>query len=174
MAIDLSVLGTFLSSISSMAVIAGAIFVVFQLRQNSRLINATLHQNRSSSAFALLEKLTEESFAVRRKMMHDAVREAAARNWEGFDDSLEDFQVRNFAYIYELIGQVTREGIVDLKTITNALQYLVVVDWNAFSPLDKHLMDRYKLSVSPWGNFKWLSDEVDNRMQGREKTKLVF
>jgi hypothetical protein len=86
--------------------------------------------------------------------MHDSIRNAKDANWEGFDDSLEDFEARNFAYIYELIGQLTKEGIVDLSTIRNALQYLIIVDWDAFSPLSKHLMERYKLTVNPWGNFE--------------------
>jgi hypothetical protein len=36
MAIDFSSIGNFLTEISSLAVIAGAVFVVFQLRQNGK------------------------------------------------------------------------------------------------------------------------------------------
>ena len=87
-----------------------------------------------------------------------------------FDDSLDDFEARNFAYIYELIGQLTRDKIVDLRTIRNALQYLVVIDWDIFSPLSKHLMERYNLSANPWANFEWLAEETRKHMQMREKS----
>ena len=103
--------------------------------------------------------------------MHDVIKNARDANWQGFDDSLEDFEARNFAYIYELIGQLTKEGIVDLGTIQNALQYLVTVDWDAFAPLSKHLMERYKLTVNPWGNFEWLAEETMRHLQRREAGK---
>jgi hypothetical protein len=160
-----------LSAISSIAVIAGAIFVVFQLRQNGRLIRLQLHENRSNIAFALLEKVTDESFAQRRKKMHDVIRKYSERNWEGFDDSLEDFEARNFAYTYELMGQFVKDGIVDGQTMMNALQYLVVVDWNAFAPLSDHLMQRFKISVTPWQNFRWLAEETRKQMERRERVK---
>ena len=82
--LDLSSITNFLSAIGSVAVIAGAIFVVFQLRQNAKLIEATMHQNRSNIAFALLEKITDESFAVRRKKMHDIIKNYKARQLGGF------------------------------------------------------------------------------------------
>ena len=159
---------TFLSGISSIAVIAGAIFVVFQLRQNAKLIEATIHENRSNIALALLERLTDESFAVRRKKMHEVVKKYRDANWEGFDDSMDDFEVRNFAYIYELLGQLAKDKIVDLSTVRNALQYLVVFDWEAFAPVTNHLMERFKLAVNPWENFEWLAQETKRYMELRE------
>ncbi|MDA4131483.1 MAG: hypothetical protein OK457_11990 [Thaumarchaeota archaeon] len=36
----------------------------------------TIHENRSSIAFVLLEKITDESFALRRKKMHDVIKNA--------------------------------------------------------------------------------------------------
>ncbi|MDA4131484.1 MAG: hypothetical protein OK457_11995 [Thaumarchaeota archaeon] len=90
-------------------------------------------------------------------------------NWVGFDDSPDDFEARNFAYIYELIGQLTKDNIVDLRTILNALQYRVVTDWDAFSPLSKHLMGRFKLTVNPWGSFEWLADETRKHMMMKEQ-----
>jgi len=158
-----------LSAVSSVAVVAGAIFVVFQLRQNAKLIEATLQENKATSSIALLERLTDESFARRRKAMHDTVRKYSARNWEGFDDSIDDFEARNFAYIYELIGQLARERVIDPSVVRNALQYLVIVDWEIFAPLEKHLMERYEVKVNPWSNFRWLAEETRRHMQAREK-----
>jgi len=68
--IDLSWALPILGAISSIAVIAGAVFIVFQLRQNARLIQATIKENRTNSSISLLEKLTEDSFARRRKLMY--------------------------------------------------------------------------------------------------------
>jgi hypothetical protein len=166
--LDLSSVIAFLSSVSSIAVIAGAVFIVFQLRQNAKLIEATIFENKSNIGFSVLEKITDESFARRRKEMYEAVKKYAGNNWKDFDDSLDDFQVRNFAYVYELIGQLAREKIIDLDMVVNALQYLVIVDWQTFSPLCKHLLERYGLAVNPRQNFQWLADESKKRMDARE------
>lgn len=64
--VDLAPLVSFLNTISSVAVILGAIFVVFQLRQNARLIQTTIRETKANASIALLEEITE-SFARRRK-----------------------------------------------------------------------------------------------------------
>lgn len=151
---DLSAISAFLTAISPLAVIAGALFVVLQLRHSAKEI-------KSNIALSLLERITDESFPRRRKNMHDVVRRYSENNWAGFDDSLDDYEVRNFAYQYELIGQFVKAGLVDKKTVMNALQGLIVVDWRAFGPLDKHLAGRYKSTVSPWRHFEWLSAETE-------------
>ena len=166
---DFSQISVFLSAISSIAVIAGTVFIVFQLRQNAKLIEAGTMETRMNMSLALLEKLTDESFAKRRKKMHEVVRKYGKKNWAGFDDSLDDFEARNFAYIYELLGQLIRDGILDGPTVMNALQYLVVFDWNAFAPLSNYLMRRYKLRVNAWQNFEWLAQETRQRMEERER-----
>ncbi|HKI76450.1 MAG TPA: hypothetical protein VKA28_04545, partial [Candidatus Bathyarchaeia archaeon] len=125
---DLSWLISFLSAISSIAIILGAVFVIFQLRQNAKLIKTASLETKSNISFSVLEKITEESFARRRKNMHDAVKKYSQINWEGFDDSLEDFEARNFGYIYELIGELVREGIIDLTIAIHSLRYLIVFD----------------------------------------------
>lgn len=164
--IDLSWALPILGAISSIAVIAGAVFIVFQLRQNARLIQATIKENRTNSSISLLEKLTEDSFARRRKLMYDAVKKYSATNWERYDDTLEDFEVRNFAYIYELIGQLARQDLIDVTAVKNAMQYLIVLDWEVFEPLNKHYIERFR-SVSEgdyrrggWSNFEWLAKET--------------
>jgi hypothetical protein len=169
MPVDFSSVVTFLSAISSIAVILGVIFVVFQLRQNSKLIKLQVIQNRSNIALALFDKITGETFAARRKKMHESIKAATASNWENFDDSLDDFEARDFAYIYELIGQLALHEVIDLELLRSSLQYLVVWDWDAFSPFSKHFMERYKLSIHPWKNFEWLAAENRKSMAEREK-----
>ena len=166
---DLSWLISFLSAISSIAIILGAVFVVFQLRQNAKLIRTANLETKSNISFSVLEKITEESFARRRKNMHDAVKKYSQISWEGFDDTLEDFEARNFGYIYELIGELVREGIIDLTIAIHSLRYLIVFDWQTFEPLVKHLMERYKVPVNPYENFEWLAQETRKFLQSSGK-----
>lgn len=163
--VDLSAVISYLSALSSIAVIIGALFVVFQLRQNAKLIRTANFETKSNISFSVLEKITEESFARRRKSMHDAIRKYSQINWEGFDDSLEDFEARNFGYIYELIGELVRESIIDLTIAVHSLRYLIVFDWDRFEPLVKHLMERYKVPVNPYENFEWLASETRKYLQ---------
>src|SRR5436853_7810476 len=107
--VDLSFLVSDLSAISSIAVILGAVFVIFQLRQNARLIRTANFETKANMSFSVLEIITEESFARRSKNMLDAIKKYSQINWEGFDDSIEDSKVRNFGYIYELILELLRE-----------------------------------------------------------------
>jgi len=170
--VDLSFLVSDLSAISSIAVILGAVFVIFQLRQNARLIKTANFETKANMSFSVLEIITEESFARRRKNMHDAIKKYSQINWEGFDDSLEDFEARNFGYIYELIGELVREGIIDFTIAIHSLRYLLVFDWQRFEPLVKHLMERYKVPVNPYENFEWLAQETRKYLenQGRIDT----
>ncbi len=165
--VDLSFLVSDLSAISSIAVILGAVFVIFQLRQNARLIKTANFETKANMSFSVLEIITEESFARRRKNMHDAIKKYSQINWEGFDDSLEDFEARNFGYIYELIGELVREGIIDFTIAIHSLRYLLVFDWQRFEPLVKHLMERYKIPVNPYENFEWLAQETRKYLEGQ-------
>jgi hypothetical protein len=62
-----------------------------------------------------------------------------------------------------------KEGIVDLGILRNALQYLVVYDWEAFAPIAKHLMERCRVKVNPWGNFEWLAKQTEKFMKEKEQ-----
>lgn len=172
--VDLNTVISYLSALSSVAVVLGAIFVIFQLRQNAKLINTANFETKSNISFSVLEKLTEESFARRRKSMHDVVHKYSEMNWEGFDDSLQDFEARNFGYIYELIGELVREGIIDVTIAIHSLRYLVITDWQAFRPLVKHLMDRYKVSVNPYESFEWLALETRRFLENTGKMGKDF
>jgi hypothetical protein len=163
--VDLTTVISYLSALSSVAVVLGAIFVVFQLRQNAKLIKTANFDTKAEMSFSVLEKITEESFARRRKNMHDAIKKYSQINWEGFDDSLEDFEARNFGYIYELIGELVKEGIIDLTIAVHSLRYLIIYDWDRFQPLVKHLMERYKVPVNPYENFEWLATETRRFLQ---------
>src|SRR5947208_14564984 len=104
-------------------------------------------------SFSVLEIITEESFARRRKNMHDAIKKYSQINWAGFDDSLEDFEARNLGYIYELIAELVREGIIDFTIAIHSLRHLLVFDCQRFEPLLKHHNELYKVPLNPNQNF---------------------
>ena len=106
--LSLSGLIQILSALSSVAVILGVIFIVIQLRQNNKLIElntklteVSFRDVKANITFELLEKLTDESFARRRSFMWETIKQYQTSNWENFDDSREDFEIRNFAYMYD-------------------------------------------------------------------------
>ncbi len=168
MATDLSTLALTLSAVSSVAVVAGAVFVVFQLRQNAKLISATIQETRAGIAFSMLERIIDDSFVRRRKNVYDTVKKYGERNWEGFVGTMEDFEARNYAYMFELFGQLVKDGIVDLKTIMNALKYIVVYDWKTMEPMIRYLNGKYNLKANPWANFEWLATETEKYLKLQE------
>jgi hypothetical protein len=172
LALDTSQIINILSALSSIAVTASAFFIILQLRQNSKVIRATLHQEKSNISFSMLEQITDESFARRRYQMHEAVKKYGALNWAGFDDSLADFEARNFAYIYELFGQLAKNDVVEFATLAEALKYLVVVDWRIFKPFAEHLAERYKVRINAWENFEWLANETEKYMSQKGAGKI--
>ena len=129
-----------------------------------------LWQNRKDArrnlAFSMMEQLTSAEFAERRWKMRCRVKEAAAADWKGFDDTLDDLECRAFAYQYELIGQMVVAGTLDYRLVRNFLQYSVVNDWNAYQPLDAHLTGRYPGHASPWQNFRALAARINGELHG--------
>lgn len=172
-----------LSAISSIAVILGVAFVIIQLRQNNKLIElnakqtqATFQEEKSNLSFELLEKLTDESFARRRSFMHQTVKKYQAANWEGFDDSADDFEIRNFAYMYDLFGQMAKDGLIDADTLANTFKLLVALDWQAFKPASDHIVERYGLKQNEmFSNFEWLAEETEKtlRQKGSDFAKII-
>ncbi len=158
--VTLSDVVTLLGASSSIAVILGAIFIVLQMRQNAKLIEATLKENRANVAISLLERITDESFPRRRKRMFDIIAKFKATNWADAFESEEDLEVRNFAYLYELIGLMVENGLVDLELVLDTLQYLVVRDWQVFEPHAKFVTSKYQVPFNAWGRFRWLAEQA--------------
>lgn len=168
MGLNLSELTFILGAISSVAVVAGAFFIVLQLRQNAKLIQATLAQNRNNAAFNILERLTVETTARRRKQLRDVAQSRLQNGWEGYFGSLDDFEIRSFAYQYELIGQFVREGIVDLDLVTHMMSYAIVADWLTFRPIAEYLSSKFEAKSSPWIHFQWLADKCRQHLDSEE------
>lgn len=181
--LDLSGLIQVLSAISSIAVILGVVFIIVQLRQNAKLIDlnaklteATFRDVKSNISFEILEELSDESFARRRSFMWHTVKKYQASNWEGFDDSSDDFEIRNFAYMYDLYGQLTKEGLLDLEIMAKTFKYLVALDWEAFEPVSNHIMKRYNLTQNEiFSDFEWLAKETEKilKQKGSQVPKIT-
>jgi hypothetical protein len=151
-------------TVGSVAVIAGTILVVLQLRVNAK-------QARARTAFDLIGKVIDPSFAARRHLLYAVAEKHARGNWTGFDRSLEDFEVRNFANVYEQLGLLVRKGVVDLQDVLDALSAQPMADWNTFQPIRIHIMeeaakafpvltaDQPGVESIYWPNFKWLAQE---------------
>ena len=171
-------LESFLSAISSIAVIAGASFVVFQLRQtskqikqNEKTLQAMSEANRSDNAFQLIGKVVDPSFPGRRYRLHTISKKYSGGDWKGYDESLDDFEVRNFANIYEQLGLLVRKGVIDREDVMDALSGQILDDWSAFAPIRRHVMeeagrahpvlavDQPGIDAIFWPNFMWLAEE---------------
>ena len=153
-----------LRTIGAFTVIAGTILVVLQLRVNAKNV-------RSRNAFDLIGKVIDPSFPHRRHLLYEVAEKHADGNWSGFDRSPQDFEVRNFANIYEQLGLLARKGVVDLKDVLDALSAQPLADWNTFEPIRTHIMQEAAkafpvladntpgIEAIYWPNFKWLAEE---------------
>jgi hypothetical protein len=151
---------TILSASSSAAVVLSALFVLIQLRQNARLLSATLNQSKATFSLNVLERITDESFPRRRARMFLVIQKFRETDWKDSFESPEDLEVRNFAYLYELLGQMARQEIVDLEMVLDSLQYIVVRDWQVFEPHARYISKRYGLDFLAYANFEWLAKEA--------------
>ena len=154
----------FFRTIGAMAVIAGTILVVLQLRVNAKNV-------RSRNAFDLISRVIDPSFPHRRHLLYEVAAKHAGGDWTGFDRSPQDFEVRNFANIYEQLGLLARKGVIDLADVLDALSAQPMADWNTFEPIRAHIMheagkafpalagNQPGLEAIFWPNFKWLAAE---------------
>ncbi len=150
--------------IGPLAVIAGTILVILQLKVNAR-------QARARNAFDLIGKVIDPSFPARRHLLYEVATRHSDGNWSNFDRSLEDFQVRNFANIYEQLGLLVKKGVVDLQDVLDALSAQPLADWHTFEPIRRHIIEeaartfpalasnQLGLESIYWPNFRWLAGE---------------
>ncbi len=82
---------TWVSIAASSALVVSVILLAYNVRA-SRL------DARRNLAFSMMEQLTSTDFATRRWKMRRSVEVASTSGWKSFDDSLEDFESRSFAY----------------------------------------------------------------------------
>jgi hypothetical protein len=181
LAFDISTLIQDLSAVSSIAVIAGAIFVVFQLRQNAKLIEgsnkqietsnrqveASIQQNRQQVILSIVDRFTDESFNLKRKKVREIIKKCQANNWEGFQESDDDYDVRGFIVHYEATGYLAKVEIIDIKMIQEGMGYGVIYDWATLEPAVKYYRSVWKRNV--YENFEWFYDSVKKAMESEGK-----
>ena len=159
--VSLSDVATWVGIAASSALVVSVCLLAYNVR-------ASRIDARRNLAFSMMEQLTPADFAARRWKMHGSVTAGPASDWKGFDNTLEDFESRSFAYQYELIGQMVVAGTLDYELVRDFLQYTVVADWNAFEPLDAHLQERYPGRPTPWGRFRLLAQRITTELKGPE------
>jgi hypothetical protein len=157
-------LDPWLGAIASFCVIVGTVFVVIQLRMNAK-------QAASATAFGVISSVTDPSFAARRHQLYQVSAKYASGDWTGFDRSLEDFEVRNYASIYEQLGLLVRRGLVDVDVVNGSMSAQVYADWTVFEPIRAHIIeysgarfhalaaDQPGVDSIYWPNFRWLAEQ---------------
>lgn len=157
--VDLAEVASWVGIAASSALVISVCLLAYNLRAG-RL------DARRNLAFSMMEQLTSAGFAVRRWKMHRSVEAGAGSDWKEFDNSLEDFESRSFAYQYELIGQMVERRTLDYPLVRDFLQHSIAADWNAFSPLENHLLQRYPGRPSPWRRFRQLAQRITTDLNG--------
>jgi hypothetical protein len=157
-------LDPWLSVIGSLCVIIGTFFVVIQLRMNAK-------QAASATAFGVISSVTDPSFPARRHQLYDVAAKYASGDWTGFIRSREDFEVRNYASIYEQLGLLVRRGLVEVDVVNAAMSAQLYADWLVFEPIRAHIIEesgrRFDVLSTDnpgvenvyWPNFKWLAEQ---------------
>jgi hypothetical protein len=169
LALDLSGLIQVLSAISSLAVIAGVVFVVFQLRQNAKLIEASnrqlelsnrqveasIQQNRQQVLLSLVDHFTDDTYNFRRRTVREIMRKYSGNGWKDYLESNDDFEVRALLNQYESTGFLAKSGAVDVETLREGLGLVIEYDWDVLQPAIAYYGQLFKHSAFP--NFEWLA-----------------
>src|SRR5579859_7425442 len=105
--VDLTSLIQILGAASTIAIILGVPFIVLQLRQNARILEASnrqaevmVHQTRSQVFLNIAERLSDRDYVLRRKLVRDVVAQYGSKQLAGFVESSDSFEIRAFAAIY--------------------------------------------------------------------------
>lgn len=135
MSIDVQTVIQYLDAVSAIAVTLGVFFVVFQLRQNGRLIEASnrqnettnrqveanLQQNKQHVILSTIDWFIDESFVRKRKTMREIVRRYQANGWKEFLESDDDYEIRSFVGLYDSTGYLAKNGIGDVAMIADGM-----------------------------------------------------
>jgi hypothetical protein len=139
--VDLAFILEVLSGASTIAVILGIPFILLQMRQNARLVEAAnrqaelvSQQNRSMVLLNIAEHMTDRDFILQRKLVRDIMAKFVDQGWDSFVDSTEGFEVRAFAIQYESAAIMAKLGLIDETTLIETLGFTIAIDWMALRP----------------------------------------
>jgi uncharacterized membrane protein YqaE (UPF0057 family) len=158
--LDLSSLYNDVSFLSSIAIILGAIFVVFEIRDNKKLVEASAEQARSAARQA---ELTTQQLAQNTELAHMdlvmriyefantaefqsawlTVLSIKIQSFEEFEklsksDQISIYQV---AALFESLGVLVDRGLVKPDVIDD--MFLTALAWNTLLPFIKGMRERY-------------------------------
>ncbi len=163
---DITTLIQILSAASTISVILGVPFIVLQLKQNARILQVSnrqvevmIHQTRSQVFLNIAQRLSDREYVLRRKLVRDLVAEYSSKDWKGFLESNDSFEIRAFAATYEASATMARIGMIDEGTLQQALGYWAVSDWRAIEPAILQLQKSWGVPAYP--NFRWLAESSE-------------
>ncbi|MCI4352622.1 MAG: hypothetical protein L3K14_04460 [Thermoplasmata archaeon] len=175
--IDVTTLIQLLSAASTIAVILGVPFIVLQLKQNARILQVSnrqvevmIHQARAQVFLSIAERLSDREYVLRRKLVRDLVARYASKEWQGFLDSTDAFEIRAFAATYEASATMARIGRIDEGNLQQALGYWVVSDWRAIEPAVRQLERSWGVPAYP--NFRWLAESSEAYLKSTARPGL--
>ncbi len=163
---------------SALAVTLGVFFVIFQLRQNAKLIEASNKQietsNKQVEANLQQNLQTGDSLhdrSVHRRIVHPEEKESAGHHqedirqtdWKEFLESDDDYEVRGFLGLYEATGFLAKAGIANVEMLADGMGVLLISDWVAVQPAIEHYRAMWKRESNP--NFRWLAGTVKGTME---------
>lgn len=153
------------------------IFVVFQLRQNARLIEASnrqietanrqvetsIQQNKQQAILSTIERFTEESFNLRRRKVRESIRKNQENEWKTFPESEDDYMIRGFLSLYETTAYLVKAEFADVKTVAEGMGSLIEADWLALKPAVDYYRRTWK-KVDAYRNFEELEKSVRSQV----------
>jgi hypothetical protein len=178
--VDASTILEYLSAASTLAVILGLPFVLLQMRQNTRVIEAAnrqvevgMQQTRTSVFLSLAERISDRDFVMQRREIRQIVARHRKEGWEEFSESADAFEVRAFAGIYESAGTLARLGMIDEDSLVQSIGYLLLSDWRAVEPALHEFENVWK--IAPYPNFRRLAEASERhlRTHGRADIPLL-
>ncbi len=191
--VDLSIAFGWLSSLS---VILGVVFVVFQLRQNNKLVQASVMQARATAEQVkfVAEQLRMESLAGEGQIVLETMKilsqaEVLKYWWQidrspykTYDDIQNDVDHQRGAEIitylhrlvitFEGVGVLVKRGVVPLEVVDDFMHGLVGVAWQRIEPLVNGYRKEMKhVEYAEW--FEYLYLRMNSKMTNEEITKML-
>lgn len=164
--VDITTIAQALSAASTIAIILGIPFILLQMRQNARMIEAANRQaelvaaqNRSQVMLNIAEHMTNPDFIRQRKVVRDIIARRVREGWDGFFESADGFELRAFAVQYESAALMARLGLISREMLIEALGFTIAVDWIALGPALKEFERAWGQFTFP--NFQALAAEAE-------------
>lgn len=175
---DLALALEILSGASTIAVILGVPFILFQVRQNARLVDVSIQQseliaqqNRAQVLLSITDSMTDREFVIQRRAVRDIVAKHEAEKWASFVNSADGFEIRAFAVRYEAAGLMAHLGLIDERTLLEAMGPNPAVDWLALQPALAAFEKAWGPAVV-YPNFRRLAERSEQLWISRGATAL--